>query len=36
MNHETMKARISEGGGVIAALDQSGGSTPGALSRTTV
>ncbi len=31
MNHETMQARISEGGGFIAALDQSGGSTPGAL-----
>ena len=31
MNQETMKARISEGSGFIAALDQSGGSTPGAL-----
>ncbi len=31
MNHETMQARISEADGFIAALDQSGGSTPGAL-----
>ncbi len=31
MNHDTMQARISEAGGFIAALDQSGGSTPGAL-----
>ncbi len=31
MNHETMKARISGADGFIAALDQSGGSTPGAL-----
>ena len=31
MNHEAMQARISGAGGFIAALDQSGGSTPGAL-----
>jgi len=31
MNHETMKARMSGADGFIAALDQSGGSTPGAL-----
>ena len=31
MNHETMLARMSGQGGFIAALDQSGGSTPGAL-----
>ncbi len=31
MNHETMKARILKADGFIAALDQSGGSTPGAL-----
>ena len=31
MNHEEMTARISRGNGFIAALDQSGGSTPKAL-----
>jgi len=31
MNHETMMARMSGQDGFIAALDQSGGSTPGAL-----
>ena len=31
MNHDTMMARMSGQGGFIAALDQSGGSTPGAL-----
>ena len=31
MNHETMMARLSGQDGFIAALDQSGGSTPGAL-----
>ncbi len=28
MNHEEMMDRIRRGGGIIAAIDQSGGSTP--------
>jgi fructose-bisphosphate aldolase class I len=31
MAHDSMKAHITEAGGFLAALDQSGGSTPGAL-----
>jgi len=31
MAHQSMKAHITEAGGFLAALDQSGGSTPGAL-----
>ncbi len=31
MSNEKMKAQMSDKGGFIAALDQSGGSTPGAL-----